>query len=95
MNGVRERLAAFRERGSAMEREVRTRTVGYIATALGLIAGLAWNDAVKSLIEYLFPLDQNTLVARFIYAAVVTAFVVVISIYLVRLAGGSEDRKEQ
>lgn len=78
-----------------MEREVRTRTVGYIATALGLIAGLAWNDAVKSLIEYLFPLDQNTLVARFIYAAVVTAFVVVISIYLVRLAGGSEDRKEQ
>ena len=30
---------------------VRERTMGYIVGALGLVAGLAWNDAIKSLIE--------------------------------------------
>ncbi len=65
--------------------------MGYVVGALGLTAGLAWNEAIKALIEYLFPLSKNNLVAKFIYASIITLVVVVISVYLVKLF----DRKEK
>jgi hypothetical protein len=63
---------------------VREQIAGYILTACGLIAGLAWNDAVKSLIEFFIPLGQNTIVAKIAYAVVVSFVVVVASVILVR-----------
>ena len=52
--------------------------------ALGLIAGLAWNEAVKGLIDHIYPLDQNGLWAKFIYAIIITLVVVVVSWLLLR-----------
>ena len=69
-----------------MREQVRAQTVGYIATAFGLVAGLAWNDAIKAFIENIFPLGQGTMWAKFIYAVIITIFVVVITRYLLRLA---------
>ncbi|RJQ29068.1 hypothetical protein C4571_02260 [Candidatus Parcubacteria bacterium] len=77
-----------------MKREVRERTVGYVVAALGLVAGLAWNDAIKSLIEYLFPRSQGTLLAKFAYALGVTVAVVVVTVYLVRVIR-REDHSEK
>lgn len=74
------------------KKEIKEKTLGYIITALGLVAGLAWNDAVKAFIEYAFPLSQNTLVAKFVYAVVVTLIVVVASSSLVRILGSSENK---
>lgn len=67
-----------------LKREIREKTLTYIVAAFGLVAGLAWNEAIKSLIEYLFPLSQNTLLAKFIYAIVVTLLVVIATSSLVR-----------
>lgn len=64
---------------------VRERTLGFITGALGLVAGLAWNEAVKALIEVVFPLGKDTLWAKFMYAILVTVIVVIASIYLARL----------
>jgi hypothetical protein len=64
--------------------EFQKQVVGYIVTAFGLIAGLAWNEAIKSLISYLFPLSQNSLLAQFIYAISITVIVVLLTIYLTR-----------
>jgi len=61
--------------------------VGYI---IGLVAGLAWNEAIKAAIEFAFPLSQNSLLAKFIYAVLVTAVVVLLSLYLTRLLGKRE-----
>lgn len=58
------------------KQEFRTRTVGFIATALGLVVGLAWNDAVASFIQVVFPIDKNTIIAKFIYAILLTVVVV-------------------
>lgn len=66
--------------------EIRERTVGYILTALGLVAGFAWNEAIKSLIEYVFPVAQNGMVAKFIYAGLITLIVVIITSYLMRFS---------
>jgi len=63
----------------------KEKTIGYILTAFGLIAGLAWNDAIKSLIEYIFPLSPNTLLLKFIYAILITLVVVLMSNYLIKL----------
>lgn len=81
----------FKEETARLRQEVRERTVGYITAALGLVAGLAWNEAVKALIEYLFPLSQNTLLAKFLYAGIITVIVVVLSVYLSRVIKGSDQ----
>ena len=46
------------------KQEFRARTVGFIATALGLVVGLAWNDAVASLIAVVFPIDKNSILQK-------------------------------
>ena len=72
-------------RQNTIRTAVRERTIGYIVAAFSLVAGLAWNDAVKALIETLFPLKENTLPAKFLYAGIVTVFAVFFTIYLTRL----------
>lgn len=74
--------------------EVRNRTVKYIVAALGLVAGLAWNDAIKAFIDYFFPQDQNSLRAKLVYAVMITLIVVVASFYLARLEKKEEKKAE-
>lgn len=74
--------------------EITSKTVGYIVTALGLVAGLAWNDAVKSTIEYFFPAQQNGLKAKFIYAVIITLVVVLISVYLAKILSRGNGAKK-
>lgn len=90
MNDIKEKL---KDEISEMKNEIRARTVGYILAAFGLVAGLAWNDAIKALIEYVFPADQagDTLKAKFAYALAITVVVVVVSGYLARLSRKSES----
>ena len=83
-----------KEEGKALKKEVRERTLGFITGGLGLVAGLAWNDAIKALIEHLFPLGKESVSAKFIYAVLVSVIVVILSVYLVRLLRrGDETQK--
>lgn len=86
MDDIRRKIDELKEKGSGIGKEVEERTIGYVVGAFGLVAGLAWNDAVKALIEFLFPLNANTVLAKFIYAGLVTLIVVIITGYLVRAA---------
>lgn len=65
-----------------IRREVMEKTLGYIVAAMGLVAGLAWNDAIKTTIEYFFPLNSNTVITKIFYAIFVTIIIVFITIYL-------------
>lgn len=71
--------------------EAREKISGYISAGFGLVAGLAWNDAIKELIETFFPNTSNTLVAKFGYAILVTLLAVIVTVYFVRLL---KKRKE-
>ena len=51
--------------------------LGYILAAFGFVAGLAWNDAIKALIDFAFPLGTDSIVAKFLYAAAVTILVII------------------
>lgn len=68
----------FIDQTKELKREMRRRTISYIAGAFGLVAGLAWNDAIKSLIDFVFPLSGNTIIAKFIYALGMTFIIVFI-----------------
>lgn len=74
------------EKNSEIKREIKKQTFGYILTALGLVAGLAWNEAVSSFIKIIFPLDQNGVPAKFVYAIIVTIAVVLISKTLIKIS---------
>lgn len=69
-----------------LRRELREKTIGYIVAALGLVAGLAWNDAIKSVIEFFYPLNENTLWAKMVYAVLITGIIVLVSYFLLRLS---------
>ena len=75
-----------RESLQQKETELKEKLVGYITAGLGLVASLAWNEAIKGLIEAIFPFGQNSLLAKFLYAIIMTAVVVIIGGYLVKLS---------
>ncbi len=57
-----------------------------VTTAFGLVAGLAWNDAIQKLIET-FMGAGDALTGLFLYAIIVTVIAVVVTIILARVAG--------
>ncbi|MBU4204782.1 hypothetical protein KKE19_04365 [Patescibacteria group bacterium] len=85
MNVIKQKINRLKDEEKKLRKEVGEKTMSYIVAAFGLVAGLAWNDAIKSLIEYLFPLQKNNLLIKFVYAVLMTFVVVSISIYLIRL----------
>jgi len=95
MEEVKRRLEKFKEESRGIRREVREKTVSYIVASLGLVAGLAWNEAIKALIEYMFPISKNTLFAKFAYASIVTLIVVVLTINVAKLLNTGEKEREQ
>lgn len=71
--------------------ELRRRSFGYITTAFGLVAGLAWNEAIKAFIEHFFPLSGGGMIAKFVYAVLITALLVFISVYILK----TDEKKEE
>lgn len=65
-----------------LKTEARQQTFTYIAGGFGLVAGLAWNDAIRSAIEYWFPASSDSILIKFIYAVGITLVVVIILTYL-------------
>lgn len=78
-----------------LQEAARRRTIEYLLAAFGLVAGLAWNDAVKTLIEEIFPIAKNTIVVKFFYAIFITFVAVWISTYLTRITKGSQQDGEE
>ncbi len=72
-------------------RQMRMQTVGYILTALGLVVGLAWNEAIVALIDKLIPLGKDGLGAKFLYAGVVTVIIIIASYYIQRFVASEPD----
>ncbi len=84
----------IREERLRLEKEFKTKTIGYILAALGLVAGLAWNEAIKALITFFFPSIGGDIIAKFLYAGIVTIFIVLVSFYLIRLTQDQAEIKK-
>jgi len=90
MEKIKKGISNIKQKEQDIRREVREKTIGYILAALGLVAGLAWNEAIKGSIDLIFPNSGNGLFVKLFYAIIVTLIVVIISMYL-----GSLIRKKE
>ncbi|MDR3519531.1 MAG: DUF5654 family protein [Candidatus Pacebacteria bacterium] len=77
----------------AIKDDIKDQTTSYVTAALGLVAGLAWNDAIKSLIEAVFPFAATGIFAKFLYAIIITLVVVFISRSILRTSSSATMKK--
>lgn len=63
-----------------------------VTAAFGLVAALAWNDAIQSLFAMLFPGERSALVPKAGYAVLVTIVAVILVIWVGRAAGKAKAR---
>jgi len=92
MENYSDHFTKIKNHGSRISREIKEKTLGFVVTAFGLVAGLAWNEAIQSLIKSIFVIDKNTIWAKFIYAIVMTLILVLMTIFLARIFG-KEDKQ--
>lgn len=78
-----------------IKKELRSRTFGYISGALGLVAGLAWNEAITEMINKVFPVAKDTVAVKFLYAVLVTLAVVVLVRYLDKMINRDPEKNPQ
>ena len=69
-----------------MKAEVIGKISALMTAAFGLIAALAWNDAIKSLFAEGGPLFVLAKYGVWVYAILITIIAVVITIYIGKLA---------
>ncbi len=75
----------FLGKNHTLRHEMEKRAVTFIFASLGVITGLAWNDAFQSFIKQTLQLDTNSTLAKFFYAAFLTIIVVVLTVLIGRL----------
>lgn len=63
------------------KKAAKERMLTLILAGFGLVAALAWNDAIQTLFKVLFPKSEGV-IGKFIYAIIVTIIVVIISLQL-------------
>jgi len=64
--------------------------------AMGLVAALAWNDAIRKLFERIFGTHgSGDITAMFVYAIIVTTTVVIITYRLTRIVDKLKKKNEE
>ena len=79
----------FKREIKETQKEFKERTTTLILAGFGLVAALAWNDAIKALFDTFFPTGAG-LIGKFIYALLVTIIVVIISLQLKKISEREE-----
>ena len=74
--------------------KIVSESLNLMNTAFGLVAALAWNEAVKKLIEAYVPKGKGDVLSSFIYAVVITIVAVIIASRLVKIKSRLENNQE-
>ncbi len=72
------------------KKAVKEKMFTLILAGFGLVAALAWNDAIQTLFKVLFP-KSDGVIGKFVYALLVTLIIVFITLQLKKISG--EDEK--
>jgi hypothetical protein len=72
------------------------KVVTLMTGAMGLVAALAWNDAIRKLFERVFGTQgSGDITAMFVYAIIVTTAIVVVTYRLTRIVEKMKKKKEK
>lgn len=72
------------EEKKSLRLEILEKVSTLVTAGFGLVAALAWNDAIKAMFDSLFPAPGGNLLAKFGYALVITILIVLVTIQLGR-----------
>jgi hypothetical protein len=75
-----------------MQKEVIEKIAALITAAFGLVAALAWNEAIQEIFRLVFG-EQSGVWAMIFYAVVVTIVAVVVTIWIGRVAEKHTGKK--
>jgi hypothetical protein len=75
--------------------EVLDKFAQLITTALGLVAALAWNDAIQNLFNQYLGSAGAELLSKFLYAGLVTLIVIFATIAVSRAADRAKKLEEE
>ncbi len=84
-------LKKIKEHQAILKKEIKEKTVGYILAAFSFVAGLAWNEAIRSFIDQVFPHSNSSVLIKFVYAVLVTIIIVIVTVYLIKLTEKKEE----
>ena len=83
------------EKHEALEEDIRLavakRSYDLLTAAFSFVAALAWNDAIQSLFLQIFG-PSSTIIAKFLYAIILTVIIVWLGSQLARVTGRLEKR---
>ncbi|OGY50527.1 MAG: hypothetical protein A3B89_01875 [Candidatus Buchananbacteria bacterium RIFCSPHIGHO2_02_FULL_40_13] len=68
----------------SLKLEILSKMTDLATAGFGLVAALAWNEAISSLFIAIFPQAGN-IIAKFVYAVIITVLVVFITMKLGKL----------
>jgi hypothetical protein len=74
--------------------EILEKLSGLVTAGLGLVAALAWNDAIQGLFKLIFG-EQSNLLAKFLYALIITILIVLLTINFGRVINKIKERAKQ
>jgi hypothetical protein len=77
-----------------MQKEVIEKIAALITAAFGLVAALAWNEAIQEIFRLVFG-EQSGVWAMIFYAVVVTIIAVLVTIWIGRVAEKSGVKKPE
>jgi hypothetical protein len=76
----------FKKEVKETKKVFKEKMVTFILAGFGLVASLAWNEAIKSLVDTLLPQKTSALIGKFVYAILITFIVVLLSRYLEKIS---------
>jgi uncharacterized membrane protein len=79
-------LEHFKKEVKETRKAFKEKMVTFILAGFGLVASLAWNEAIKSFVDTLLPQKTSALIGKFVYAILITFVVVLISRYLEKIS---------
>ena len=90
------KIEKIKNESKNIKKEVQKRTIGYITAGLGLVTGLAWNDAIKALFkgpcgaEGAGALCSLSSGGPWVYAIFVTILAVLATIWVAKISAGKK-----
>ena len=78
------------EKPATLKQEVLDKIAALVTAAFGLVAALAWNDAIKTIFKEIFG-DESTIGPMLLYAVIVTIIAVILTIIVARAVANAKN----
>lgn len=83
-------MADEEEKPTTLKTEILDKIAALVTAAFGLVAALAWNDAIKAVFKEVFGASE-TIGPMLIYAVIVTIIAVILTIIVARAAAKAKN----